>query len=165
MMRRLISVVLTGALVSFLAAGAVAQAQEPEEEFVAVNLDAVAAGIPPSVAVTAAVAADACGVDVGSLTQAEAAACLAETKTSDLVAAIVAALAATGQTTQTDLVNVDLQNLLLALPDSVLLPAGSVTDACGTNQPTLAPTGGNACDAQNIPPVLADAIAQALLTQ
>jgi hypothetical protein len=141
-------------------------AQEPEDETqVVVNLQGIAGELPGTIAVPPAVAALACGVNQASLTQAEAAACTAETKTGDLARAIAEALVASGQADVGSAVNVDIQALLLQLPPSVQLPIGAVADVCGSNLPTLQPTGETACDAQAASINLTEAIAEALLLQ
>jgi hypothetical protein len=141
-------------------------AQEPEEETqVVVNLQGVAAELPQSVAVPPSIAAVACGISQATLTQAQIDACAAETKTFDLVRAIAEALVAAGQADVGSAVNVDIQALLLQLPPSVQLPIGAVADVCGSNLPTLQPTGETACDAQAASINLTEAIAEALLLQ
>ena len=142
-----------------------------------VNVQDLSLALPVSVAVPVSVAADVCGVDVNVLAsqiQNGPVSCAATSNSSALSDAVAAAM--TGQNgpggggggannQQSGLVNVNVQNVALAIPVSVAVPIGVAANVCGVDANVLASdvqNGSASCDATSTSQALSNAIGAAM---
>jgi hypothetical protein len=168
-MRRLVLVPLFSAMLA-LATPSVAFAESNEQTgLVNVNLQDLALAIPVSVAVPIGIAANVCDVSVLSLQdQTGPTECTAKNNSTALSEAVAAAMTGQGggggpSNEQTGLVNVNVQDLALAVPISVAVPIGVAANVCDVSVLSLQDkTGPTSCDAQNTSKALSRAIARAM---
>ena len=159
-------------LLAGTASAAFAQPNNKQTGLVNVNLQDIAAAIPVSVAVPIGVAANVCNLSVAAVAALSAAGgeCDAESNTMALSQAMGEAVAGGGgggggggaNNEQTGLVNVNVQDLALALPVSVALPIGIAANVCNVSVALLlaGSAAGGACDATT--DASAESIAQAI---
>jgi hypothetical protein len=142
--------------------------QNNQQGLVNVNLQDLALAIPVSVAVPVGVAANVCGLNVAAIQEAGNE-CEAVNNSEALSQAIANQMLGTGggpgggaRNNQEGLVNVNIQNLALAVPVSVSLPIGVAANVCGVNVLAIQQAG-NTCDAQNTSEALSAALARQLI--
>jgi hypothetical protein len=172
-MRKLILAPLFAAALSIGTPSIAMAANNNQNGLVNVNLQDIAVAIPVSVAVPIGVAANVCDVSILSLQdQTGAMNCTAMNNSTALSRAI--ALAVTdpngggggANNQQSGLVNVNVQDLALAVPVSVAVPVGIAANVCGVSVLSLHDqTGPMTCDAQNTSTALTQAIARAIAGQ
>jgi hypothetical protein len=143
-------------------------ASNDQSGLVNVNLQGLSLAIPVSVAVPIAVAANVCDVSVLSLQEQTGDVTCAATNNS-LALSRAIGLAMTDQNGggssnhQSGLVNVNVQDLALAVPVSVAIPVGVAANVCDVSVLSLQEqTGPMTCDATNTSTALTEAIARAL---
>ena len=133
-----------------------------------VNLQGLSLALPISVAVPIGVAANVCDVSVLSLQDpSSGGTCTATNNSTALSRAIAVAMTdpngGGSNNQQSGLVNVNVQDLALAVPVSVAIPIGAAANVCDVSvlslQEQIAPT---TCDATNTSTALTQAIARAL---
>jgi len=131
-----------------------------------VNLQNISLAIPVSAAVPIGIAANVCGVNVLAIQQANNT-CTATSNSMALSDAIAGAMTGTGtgpggaSNNQSGLVNVNIQNLALAVPVSVALPISAAVNACGVSVLAIQQAG-NTCSATSATDAVSRAIAHAL---
>jgi hypothetical protein len=129
-----------------------------------VNLQNLSLAIPVSASVPIGVAANVCGLNVLAIQQANNT-CTATSNNFALSKAIATAMTGTGgngaHNNQSGLVNVNVQNLALAVPVSVSLPIGLAANVCGVNVLAIQQAG-NTCDATTTNQAVSEAIARSL---
>jgi hypothetical protein len=167
-MRKLVLAPLFAAALSLGAPSVAMAATNNQNGLVNVNLQDIAVAIPVSVAVPIGVAANVCDVSILSLQdQTGDMTCTATNNSLALSRAF--AVAATdpngggANNQQSGLVNVNVQDLALAVPVSVAVPVGIAANVCGVSVLSLhEQTGDMTCDAQNTSTALTQAIARAI---
>jgi hypothetical protein len=171
-MRKLILAPLFAAVVTLGAPGVAMAATNDQNGLVNVNLQDIAVAIPVSVAVPIGVAANVCDVSVLSLQdQTGDMTCTATNNSTALSRAIAVALTdpnggGGANNQQSGLVNVNVQDLALAVPVSVAVPVGIAANVCGVSVLSLhEQTGDMTCDAENTSTALTQAIARAIAGQ
>jgi hypothetical protein len=172
-MRKLILAPLFAAVVALGAPGVAMAATNDQNGLVNVNLQDIAVAIPVSVAVPIGVAANVCDVSVLSLQdQTGDMTCTATNNSTALSRAIAVALTdpngggGGANNQQSGLVNVNVQDLALAVPVSVAVPVGIAANVCGVSVLSLhEQTGDMTCDAENTSTALTQAIARAIAGQ
>lgn len=154
-----------------LSAPSAAAANNGQSGLINVNLQDLALAVPVSVAVPVDVAANVCGIDVAvlaQLLQSGPVNCTATSNSTALSTAVAQSMTGTGgpaNNNQSGLVNVNVQNLALAVPVSVAIPVGLAANVCGVNASVLAhlkQTGSATCNATTTSDALSRAIAQAI---
>jgi hypothetical protein len=130
-----------------------------------VNLQDLSLAVPVSVALPIGLAADACGINVLAVQQANNA-CTATSNTPAVSSAVANAMTGTGggggaNNNQSGLVNVNIQNLALAVPVSIALPIGVAANVCGVCVLSLQ-QGANTCNATTTSTAMSQALARAL---
>jgi hypothetical protein len=173
-MRKLFLAPLFAAAMALGAPGtAIAAPNNDQDGLVNVNLQDIAVAIPVSVAVPIGVAANVCNVNVLSLhEQIGDMTCDAENNSTGLSRAIAVAMTdpngggGGANNDQSGLVNVNVQDLALAVPVSVAVPVGVAANVCGVSILSLhQQTGDMTCDAANTSTALTEAIARAIAGQ
>lgn len=167
-MRKLILAPVIAAALALGAPSYAMAASNDQAGLVNVNLQDIAIAIPVSVAVPIGVAANVCDVSILSLEeQIGDMTCTATNNSLALSRAF--AVAATdpngggASNEQSGLVNVNVQDLALAVPISVAVPVGIAANVCGVSVLSLhEQTGDMTCDAQNTSTALTQAIARAI---
>jgi hypothetical protein len=171
-MRKLILAPLFAAALALGAPGVAMAETNDQSGLVNVNLQDIAVAIPVSVAVPIGVAANVCDVSVLSLQdQTGDMTCTATNNSTALSRAIAIAMTdphgggpgGGAHNRQSGLVNVNVQDLALAVPVSVAVPVGVAANVCGVSVLSLQDqTGDLTCDAQNTSTALTEAIARAI---
>jgi hypothetical protein len=167
-MRKLILAPVLAVALALGAPSVAMAAPNDQSGLVNVNLQGLSLAIPVSVAVPIGVAANVCDVSVLSLQeQTGDITCTATNNSLALSRAI--GLAMTDQNGggssnhQSGLVNVNVQDLALAVPVSVAIPVGVAANVCDVSVLSLQEqTGPMTCDATNTSTALSEAIARAL---
>lgn len=167
-MRKLILAPVLAVALALGAPSVAMAAPNDQSGLVNVNLQGLSLAIPVSVAVPIGVAANVCDVSVLSLQeQTGDMTCTATNNSLALSRAI--GLAMTDQNGggssnhQSGLVNVNVQDLALAVPVSVAIPVGVAANVCDVSVLSLQEqTGPMTCDATNTSTALSEAIARAL---
>ena len=136
-----------------------------------VNIEDVIVQVPVSVAVPIGIAANVCGVNVLSIQQGDNN-CTATNNSFALSKAVAdAALGMDGGNgggggnNQTGLINVNLEDLALAVPVSVAVPIGVAANVCNVSVIELEETGDTACTAENTSTALSKEVARHLVDQ
>lgn len=174
-MRKLFLAPIFAAAIALGAPGtAMAAPNNDQDGLVNVNLQDIAVAIPLSVAVPIGVAANVCNVNVLSLhEQIGDMTCTAANNSTALSRAIAIAMTdpnggggGGASNRQSGLVNINVQELALAVPVSVAVPVGVAANVCGVSVLSLhEQTGDMTCDAENTSTALSQAIARALAGQ
>ena len=142
-------------------------ATNDQNGLVNVNLQGLSLAIPVSVAVPIGVAANVCDVSVLSLQDPGGATCTATNNSLALSRAVALAMTdpngGGSNNEQSGLVNVNVQDLALAVPVSVAIPVGIAANVCDVSVLSLQEqVGPTTCDATNTSTALSNAIARAL---
>ena len=170
-MRKLILAPVFAAAIALGAPSFAMAASNDQSGLVNVNLQDLALAIPVSVAVPIGVAANVCDVSVLSLQDPTGTTeCTATNNSLALSRAIGLAMTdpngGGSSNHQSGLVNVNVQDLALAVPVSVALPIGIAANVCDVSVLSLQQqTGPTTCDATNTSTALSEAIASALAGQ
>ena len=170
-MRKLILAPVIAAALALGAPSFAMAANNDQSGLVNVNLQAISVAVPVSAAVPIGVAADVCGVTILSL-QSQTGDMTCTATNNSLALSRAFAVAATdpngggANNQQSGLVNVNVQQLALAVPISVAVPVGVAANVCGVSVLSLhEQTGDMACTAQNNSTALTQAIARAIAGQ
>jgi hypothetical protein len=146
-------------------------ASNDQSGLVNVNLQAISVAIPVSVALPISVAANVCDVSILSL-QSQTGDMTCTATNNSLALSRAFAVAATdpngggANNQQSGLVNVNVQDLALAVPISVAVPVGIAANVCGVSVLSLhEQTGVMTCTATNTSTALSQAIARAIAGQ
>lgn len=146
-------------------------ANNDQNGLVNVNLQAISVAIPVSAAVPIGVAANVCNVSVLSL-QSQTGDMTCTATNNSLALSRAFAVAATdpngggANNQQSGLVNVNVQQLALAVPISLAVPVGIAANVCGVSVLSLhQQTGDMTCTATNTSTALTQAIARAIAGQ
>jgi hypothetical protein len=143
-------------------------ASNDQSGLVNVNLQGLSLAVPVSVAVPIGVAANVCDVSVLSLQDpSSGATCTARNNSFALSRAVALAMTdpngGGSNNDQSGLVNVNVQDLALAVPVSVAVPVGVAANVCDVSVLSLQQQPGpTSCDATNTSDALSNAIARAL---
>jgi hypothetical protein len=173
-MRKLFLAPIFAAALALGAPGTAMAQTNDQDGLVNVNLQDIAVAIPVSVAVPIGVAANVCDVNVLSLhEQIGDMTCTATNNSTALSRAIAFAITdpnggggGGASNEQSGLVNVNVQDLALAVPVSVAVPVGVAANVCGVSVLSLhEQTGDMTCDAENTSTALTQAIARAIAGQ
>jgi hypothetical protein len=155
-----------------LGAPSVAMAATNDQSgLVNVNLQGLSLAIPVSVAVPVGIAANVCDVSVLSLQDPSGGTtCTATNNSMALSRAIGVAMTdpngGGANNHQSGLVNVNVQDLALAVPVSVAVPVGVAANVCDVSVLSLQQqTGPTTCDATNTSTALSEALARAIAGQ
>lgn len=167
-MRKLILAPLFAAAVALGAPGVAMAATNDQNGLVNVNLQAISVALPISAAVPIGVAANVCNVSILSL-QSQTGDMTCTATNNSLALSRAFAVAATdpngggANNQQSGLVNVNVQQLALAVPISVAIPVGIAANVCGVSVLSLhQQTGDMTCTATNTSTALTQAIARAI---
>ena len=167
-MRKLIFAPVLAAALSLGTPGIAMAANNDQNGLVNVNLQGLSLAIPVSVAVPIGIAANVCDVSVLSLQDPSAGdTCTATNNSLALSRAIAVAMTdpsgGGSNNQQSGLVNVNVQDLALAVPVSVAVPVGVAANVCDVSVLSLQEqTGPMTCDATNTSTAMTNAIARAL---
>ena len=167
-MRKLIFAPVLAAALSLGTPGIAMAANNDQSGLVNVTLQGLSLAIPVSVAVPIGIAANVCDVSVLSLQDPSAGdTCTATNNSMALSRAIAVAMTdpsgGGSNNQQNGLVNVNVQDLALAVPVSVAIPVGVAANVCDVSVLSLQQqTGPTTCDATNTSTALTEAIARAL---
>jgi hypothetical protein len=170
-MRRLLFAPVLAAALALGAPSFALAASNDQSGLVNVNLQGLSLAVPVSVAVPIGVAANVCDVSVLSLQeQTGDMTCTAANNSLALSRAVALAMTdpngGGANNDQSGLVNVNVQDLALAVPVSVAVPVGIAANVCGVGVLSIhEQTGEMSCDAQNKSTGLAQAIARAIAGQ
>jgi hypothetical protein len=170
-MRKLILAPLFAAAVALGAPSVAMAATNDQNGLVNVNLQGLSLAIPVSVALPIGVAANVCDVSVLSLQDlASGASCTATNNSLALSRAVAVAMTdpngGGSSNQQSGLVNVNVQDLALAVPVSVAVPVGIAANVCDVSVLSLKQQAGpTTCDATNTSTALSNAIARAIAGQ
>jgi hypothetical protein len=170
-MRKLIFAPLFAAAMALGTPSLAMAAANDQSGLVNVNLQGLSLAIPISVAVPIGVAANVCDVSVLSIQeQTGDATCTATNNSLALSRAIGLAMTdpngGGSSNHQSGLVNVNVQDLALAVPVSVAVPVGIAANVCDVSVLSLQEqTGPMTCDATNTSTALSEAIARAIAGQ
>ena len=145
-------------------------ANNQQAGLVNVNLQDIAIAIPVAVAVPIGVAANVCNISVIELDETGDTACTAENTSTAFSRAIGEAATGGGggggsNNEQAGLVNVNVQDLALAVPVSVAVPVGIAANVCNVSVIELGELGETGCDAENTSTALSRAIGTAMVGQ
>jgi hypothetical protein len=170
-MRKLIFAPVLAAALALGAPSLAMAATNDQSGLVNVNLQGLSLAVPISAAVPIGVAANVCDVSVLSLEeQTGDMTCTATNNSLALSRAVALAMTDPNgggpNNEQSGLVNVNVQDLALAVPVSVAVPVGVAANVCGVSVLSLhEQTGDMTCDAQNTSTALSQAIARAIAGQ
>ena len=164
-------VTLVCALTLLVGSSTTALAQQNDQDgLVNVNLQNLQLEIPVSVAVPIGIAANVCNVSVLSIQQQDDPTCNAENLSFALSKAIANQMLETGggnggggKNNQNGLVNVNIQDLQLAVPVSVAAPIGVAANVCNVSVLSLQQQDDATCDAENTSKGLSKAVARQLI--
>ncbi len=149
--------------------GSALAANNQQAGLVNVNLQDIAVAIPVSVAVPIGIAANVCNISVIEVAELGDTACTAENTSTAFSRAIGEAATGGGgggsSNNQTGLVNVNVQELALAVPVSVAVPVGIAANVCNISVIEVLELGDTGCDAQNTSTALSRAIGTAMVGQ
>ena len=170
-MRKLILAPVIAAALALGAPSVAMAANNDQNGLVNVNLQAISVAIPVSAAVPIGVAANVCDVSILSL-QSQTGDMTCTATNNSLALSRAFAVAATdpngggANNQQSGLVNVNVQQLALAVPISVAVPVGIAANVCGVSVLSLhEQTGDMTCTATNTSTALTQAIARAIAGQ
>jgi hypothetical protein len=170
-MRKLVFAPVLAAALALGAPSVAMAATNDQSGLVNVNLQGLSLALPISVAVPVGVAANVCDVSVLSLQDPSGgAACTATNNSMALSRAIGFAMTdpngGGANNHQSGLVNVNVQDLALAVPISVAVPVGVAANVCDVSVLSLQEqTGPTTCDATNTSTALSEALARAIAGQ